>query len=492
MKLAPASHPALSRRTSKAVKGLRDAAVPAGAWLAALALMPGASMAQGTTPAAGAGASKASSASRGAPPAPAPALASVSSEMQRKTLLVGSQQELVFGAGVERIAIADEAIAAVAVTRQQASSPAARLILTGKAPGATTLMVWEKGRLSAHRYELQVERRSATLSGSFPDAQAHTEARERALAGYADKTVLADRSVVDVRSHTVQVDVKVVEFNRSTLKQVGINLFSTRRSHLGQNHGFSFGVYTPSSLSKAVFGADGSITDTEFTRPIAQAFGLLLNSGKLGVGADISLLEGNGLARVLAEPTLVAMSGQSASFLAGGELPIPVPQGLGTTSIEYKQFGIGLTVTPTVLSDSRIGLKVAPEASELDYANATSFNGAAVPAITTRRADTTVELGDGESFIIGGLVSRQTSSNVEKLPLLGDLPVLGSFFRRNNYQQSEKELVIVVTPHLVRPIARGTDLNAYLPGQNEQRDAPVWRQILSGGASDAVVPGFSQ
>lgn len=477
-----------------AVKGLRDAAVPAGAWLAALVLMPGTSMAQGTAPAPGAGTSKAS-ASRGAPPAPAPALALapalVSSEMQRKTLQVGSQQELVFGAGVERIAIADEAIAAVAVTRQQANSPAARLILTGKAPGATTLMVWEKGRSAAHRYELQVERRVATLSGSFPDAQAHTEARERVLASHADKTVLADRSVVDVRSHTVQVDVKVVEFNRSTLKDIGINLFSTRRSHLGQNHGFSFGIYTPSSLTNTTFGSDGSIA-SEFNRSIGQAFSLLLNSGKLGIGADISLLEGNGMIRVLAEPTLVAMSGQSASFLAGGELPIPVPQGLGTTSIEFKQFGVGLTVTPTVLSDNRIGLKVAPEASDLDYANALSINGTAVPAITTRRADTTVELGDGESFVIGGLVSRTTASSVDKVPLLGDLPVLGSFFRRNSYQQSEKELVIVVTPHLVRPIARGTDLNAHLPGQNEQRDAPVWRQILSGGASDAIVPGFSQ
>lgn len=426
-------------------------------------------------------------------PSAAPAPVVAPSGVQQQTLQVGSQQELIFGAGVERIAIADESIAAVTVTRQQAGSPAARLILTGRAPGATTLMVWEKGRAAAHRYELLVQRRSATLDGRFADAQAHAQARERVLAGHADKTVLADRSEIAVRSHTVQVDVKVVEFNRSTLKQVGINLFSTRRSHLGQNHGFSFGVYTPSSLTKApTFEANGDLLGTELTRPIAQAFSLLLNSGKLGIGADISLLEGNGLARVLAEPTLVALSGQSASFLAGGELPIPVPQGLGTTSIEYKPFGIGLTVTPTVLSDSRIGLKVAPEASELDYTNATSVNGTAVPAITTRRADTTVELGDGESFIIGGLVSRQTSSSVEKVPMLGDLPVLGSFFRRNSYQQSEKELVIVVTPHLVRPIARGTDLNAYLPGQNEQRDGPVWRQILLGGASDAPVPGFSR
>lgn len=486
MNLAPASHPTTSRHPLVALNSLRTPAVPAAAWLAALALTPGAALAQAAAPASPAGAAK-SAAGHPAPVGMPSTGGLASSELPSRTLQVGSQQELIFGAGVERIAIADEAIAAVTVTRQQANSPAARLILTGKAPGATTLMVWEKGRAAAHRYELQVQRRAAALEGRFADAQAHAQARERVLAGHADKTVLADRSQIDVRSHTVQVDVKVVEFNRSTLKQVGLNIFSTRPN----SHGFSFGVFSPSSLRESSMGSDGSITG-EYTQPLAQALNLLFNFGKAGIGVNLGLLEGNGLARVLAEPTLVAMSGQSASFLAGGELPIPVPQGLGTTSIEYKQFGVGLTVTPTVLSDSRIGLKVAPEASDLDYANALSINGTAVPAITTRRADTTVELGDGESFIIGGLVSRSTASNVDKVPMLGDLPVLGSFFRRNSYQQTEKELVIVVTPHLVRPIARGTDLNAYLPGQNEQREAPVWRQILLGGASDAPVPGFSR
>jgi pilus assembly protein CpaC len=225
---------------------------------------------------------------------------------------------------------------------------------------------------------------------------------------------------------------------------------------------------------------------------LAQAFGLLLNFGKAGIGLNVGFLEGNGMARVLAEPTLVAMSGQSASFLSGGELPVPVPQGLGSTAIEYKPFGIGLTVTPTVLSNDRIVLKVAPEASDLDYTNASSINGVAVPAITTRRADTTVELGDGESFIIGGLVSRTTTSNADKVPLLGDIPVLGSFFKQNKYQMNEKELVIVVTPQLVKPIARDVDLTPYLPGTAEQRDGAVWRSYLLGPAGGATVPGFSR
>jgi len=332
-----------------------------------------------------------------------------------------------------------------------------------------------------------VRRRSSTLTGAMDNMITHQAARDTALASTPEKTELIDRSVVNVRSSTVQVEVKVVEFNRSVLKQAGLNIFSTRPN----SSGFSFGVFSPSSLSSASFASNGQITG-QYNNPLAQAFDLLFNFGKAGIGLNVGFLEGNGMARVLAEPTLVALSGQSASFLAGGELPIPVPQGLGTTSIEYKPFGIGLTLTPTVLSNDRIVLKVAPEASDLDYTNSLSLNGVAVPAITTRRADTTVELGDGESFVIGGLVSRSTTSNASKVPLLGDLPILGTFFSKNNYQMSEKELVILVTPHLVKPIARGTDLTPYLPGSAEQRDGAVWRAYFLGGAIDTPVPGFAR
>jgi len=399
----------------------------------------------------------------------------------------GSQRELLIERGVDRIALADETVAGVTVTRKTPGSPAARLILTGKQAGRTTLMVWEKGQSAATTYTLDVQRRSAVLSGSIESMPAHQRARDTALSTQPDKAPIADASTIDVRSHTVQVAVKVVEFNRSVLKQAGLNIFSTRAN----SSGFSFGVFTPSSLTKASFGSDGSISG-EYNKPLAQAFSLLLNFGRAGVGLNVGFLEGNGMARVLAEPTLVAMSGQSASFLSGGELPVPVPQGLGSTAIEYKPFGIGLTLTPTVLSNDRIVLKVAPEASDLDYTNSLSLGGVAVPAITTRRADTTVELGDGESFIIGGLVSRTTTSNADKIPLLGDLPILGAFFKQSKYQMNEKELVIVVTPHLVKPIARDTDLAPYLPGSAEQRDGAVWRSFFLGGAADTAVPGFSR
>lgn len=399
--------------------------------------------------------------------------ASMAAAPQTLDVPAGAQHELLLAGGVERLAIGDDAVAGVTILRAEKASPAARLLVTGKAPGSTTLMVWEKGQRVARAYVVNVHRRAGKLEGTLASLPAHAQAQAQAASTLGPDAPLADRSVIDVKSHTVQVEVRVVEFRRSVLKEMGFNL-----SSYGPNsHGFSFSSATPSGV-------------------IADAFGLVLGFGKANQGRGLSLalnlMEGNGMARVLAEPTLVAMSGQSASFLAGGELPVPVPQGLGSTAIQYKPFGIGLTVTPTVLANNRIALKVAPEASDLDYANALSIEGIAVPAITTRRADTMVELGDGESFIIGGLVSRSTTSNVGKVPWLGDLPVLGSFFRQNSYQMNEKELVILVTPHLVKPMARGTDITAQLPGAAEQRDGPVWRSIFLGGAAPGPVPGFSR
>lgn len=293
--------------------------------------------------------------------------------------------------------------------------------------------------------------------------------------------MVVDTSTVASRS-VVQVDVRVVEFSRSVLKEVGLNL-------LKQNNGFTFGSFAPSALTSATLGSSPTFTSIS---PITSAFNLVFNSVTHGIQADLSLMESNNLARVLAEPTLVALSGQSASFLAGGEIPVPVPQGLGTTSIEFKPYGVGLTLTPTVLSPERIALKVAPEASELDFTNAVTINGVSVPAITTRRADTTVELGDGESFVIGGLIDRETVSNLSKVPVLGDLPIIGAFFKQMSYSQNDKELVIIVTPHLVSPIARGAALPSTPGEQSEQRDGPVWRSLLGGVISPDAAPGFSK
>ncbi|WP_080959520.1 type II and III secretion system protein family protein, partial [Burkholderia gladioli] len=298
-----------------------------------------------------------------------------------------------------------------------------------------------------------------------------------ATPGVVDASTISGKNVV-------QVDVRVVEFSRSVAKQAGLNLFKT-------NNGFSFGSFAPSSLQSSSYTPSNGMT-VSATTPIASAFNLVVGSTTRGIAANLSVLEQNNLARILAQPTLVALSGQSASFLAGGEIPVPVPQSLGTISIEWKPYGIGLTVTPTVLGPNRIALKVAPEASQLDFLNAITIDSITVPALTTRRADTTVELGDGESYVIGGLVDRETTSNLSKVPFLGDLPIIGAFFKSLSYSQSDKELVIIVTPHLVSPIAAGTKLPS-TPGElSEQHDGPVWRSYLGGMLVPDTAPGFSK
>ncbi|WP_027801384.1 type II and III secretion system protein family protein [Paraburkholderia dilworthii] len=453
---------------------------------------------------------------------------------QQIDVVVGSQQPLASGHTLRRVAIGDPSVADVLIIKGDKTGG---VLLIGKSPGSTNVMLWEQGKDTPLSYVVNVSSaaaktllgpgtpsvnvlgETALISGTAPTMEVHqravaaanVDAHQRAalggaanggppvnanysrgkggdVAGTAGGTGGAsggaqvyDISTIATRS-VVQVDVRVVEFSRTVLKQVGLNI-------LKQNNGFTFGSFAPSALTSATYGAAASFASVA---PISSAFNLVFNSATHGLFADLSLMESNNLARILAEPTLVALSGQSASFLAGGEIPVPIPQGLGTTSIEYKPYGVGLTLTPTVLSPQRIALKVAPEASQLDFANAVTISGVSVPAITTRRTDTTVELGDGESFVIGGLIDRETMSNVAKVPLLGDLPVIGAFFKQLNYQQNDKELVIIVTPHLVSPLAKGATLPATPGEQAEQRNAPVWRSLLGGVAARDAAPGFSK
>ena len=444
-------------------------------------------------------------------------------------IAVGSQQSLAGGHTLRRVAIGDPSVADVLIIKGDKTGG---VLLIGKSPGTTNVMLWEQGKDAPLSYVVNVSSPAAKsllgpgtpsvkvlgdtalITGAAPTMEAHhraaaaaeIEAHQRAALGgaggigtangakssansgpngsansAANSAQIYDTSTIATRS-VVQVDVRVVEFSRTVLKQVGLNI-------LKQNNGFTFGSFAPSALTSATYGSTPSFSSVA---PISSAFNLVFNSATHGLFAGLSLMESNNLARILAEPTLVALSGQSASFLAGGEIPVPIPQGLGTTSIEYKPYGVGLTLTPTVLSPQRIALKVAPEASQLDFANAVTISGVSVPAITTRRTDTTVELGDGESFVIGGLIDRETISNVAKVPLLGDLPVIGAFFKQLNYQQNDKELVIIVTPHLVSPLAKGATLPATPGEQSEQRNAPVWRSLIGGVAARDAAPGFSK
>jgi pilus assembly protein CpaC len=418
---------------------------------------------------------------------------------QNINLLIGAQKTIALTKPLERVAVGNPDIADALLLKSR--NTANNVLLVGKKAGSTSVIVWERGGASTH-YRVQVDAAepvaggprvtvsgdTAVVTGQARDVYDLARARSSAQAatGTRKAGVVVDQSTLPV-SNTVQVDVKVVEFSKTVLKEAGFSLFLNRS-------GFSFGSFAPGSLrGYDMSGAPGAKPglSVDMTSPITSAFNLVgAISG--GIFSNMSLLEANGMARVLAEPTLVALSGQSATFLAGGEIPIPVPQAFGTTTIEYKQFGIGLTVSPTVLGPNRIALKVAPEASDLDPTRGIVLNGASVPAIITRRADTTVELGDGESFVIGGLVSRNTLSNVDKVPLLGDIPILGTFFKRLNFHQEDRELMIVVTPHLVKPIARQAPVANALPGDGMNPNPWTWRNFVLGAVVEDGTSGFSK
>ena len=329
----------------------------------------------------------------------------------------------------------------------------------------------------------------------------------QAYVGEGTQVVSRLRSAVPLQ---VNLKVRIAEVNRSLIKEIGINLLSRDSSGgtlfgIGRGNAGKFG----SPAIPGVGGAPGTpATGTTFNQIIGgTTLGLAGHILGLDVLGSLDLLETDGLVTTLAEPNLTALSGETASFLAGGEFPIPVSQALGSVSIEYKQYGVGLAFTPIVLADGRISMRVRPEVSELSNEGALKLNGYDVPAITTRRAETTVELGSGQSFMLAGLLRNANTNNIEKAPFLGDLPILGALFRSTKYRRSETELVIIVTPYLVRPVsnqlASPTDgyraptdaqrvfLGQSYSGQSGPASVPVTAAPgLSGAAASVASPGF--
>ena len=269
----------------------------------------------------------------------------------------------------------------------------------------------------------------------------------------------------------VNLQVKFAEVSRSLIRTIGTNLTS-----VDGTSGFRFGVGTVGRegvFSDGMFGGPlgvgtqlseiiqdpvtGKVIEeipqasvTPNTRGSTLGFaGELLGLDLLGA---LDLAERQGLVTTLSQPNLTALSGETADFLAGGEFPIPLSQGLGTTTIEYKRFGVSLAYTPTVLANGRISIRVRPEVSELSSQGSISLNGFTVPALTVRRAETTIELGSGQSFMIAGLMSASSQNTLDKAPGIGDLPILGNLFRSSDFRRGETELVIVVTPYLVKPV----------------------------------------
>ena len=345
---------------------------------------------------------------------------------------------------------------------------------------------------------------SIVLEGIVPDALAADRAVQIAET-YAPGKVVNMLSIGS--SQQVMLEVRFSEIKRSALKQFGISGFLSGSG----SHGFEGAIGGGASLtpgapvtSTVVLPGGGTSTVTEAgpaqlrLGSIIDSFGILsrnFNILGLNISATLDALERKGLVNTLAEPTLVALSGESASFLAGGEFPVPVAQdagsgGTGTSTaltVEWKPFGVSLAFTPTVLADGVINLVVAPEVSSIDPSASIVVNNLTIPGIQTRRAKTTVELRDGESFALAGLLRKDFQDTVRQFPILGSLPIIGSLFRSTGFQKEETELLMIVTPRLVRPVRAGS-----LRAPTDRVKQPNEADLFLLGRTDTGVPPIQE
>ena len=345
--------------------------------------------------------------------------------------------------------------------------------LMGRSSGRTNVMLYDENARLLDIIDVtvghDVEGLETALVEAFPleRIDVRTMAGGLYLSGNVSTTDVAERAVriaqafapervtsgLNVRdSHQVMLEVRFVEATRDVVKELGIGLLAEQAGD------FAFQAGTGAILGVAPALAGGG-TQT---------------LGSVDLSARIEALEEEGIIRTLAEPNLVAMTGETASFLAGGEYPIPVPADLGQIAIEYRQFGVGLAFTPTVLDGGVINLKVAPEVSQIDTANGVRIQGVEVPGLRVRRANTTVELRNAQSFAIAGLLQNTSSDGKSQVPWLGDIPILGSLFRSARYERAETELVIIVTPRLVQPVSDIRELRTPLDGVMKPGEADVF------------------
>jgi pilus assembly protein CpaC len=353
------------------------------------------------------------------------------------------------------------------------------LSILGRKSGTTRVSVYGEGKKPIGVFDVEVTYDTSVLAAELGRRFPHSKLKVSSvngrimLSGTATDAVTLDRAVTIARQfgpdiintvlvlqpQQVMLEVRFIEASRQAGRELGVqwNLFSRKMTaNIGSRQPPSLlPIDAPSSPSNVPAGeiAAGVLSGTA---PFGFLIGRMI-AGGLTTDVLINALEQKGMARTLAEPNLVALSGDTASFLAGGEFPIPVPGVLGSASIEYKRYGVGLAFTPTVLGDGLINMKIEPEVSQLDTSHPVQVAGIAVPPLIVRRASTTVELRDGQSFVIGGLLQSTGQTAMHQLPWLGDVPVLGALFRSAEYQKNETDLAIIVTPRLVRP-ARPDDM----------------------------------
>ena len=376
--------------------------------------------------------------------------------MVGKSLLINTTERL------KRVSVTDPTVAdALVVTSTQ-------VLVNGLAPGEISLLIWdelERSRSFDLRVDVDITAASEEMHHLFPDEQINvTPSRSAivlsghvttedvskhagALASAYSKNVVNVLTFGPVGAEEVLLEVKFAEVDRTALTELGINMFSTGAGHtVGTVQTGQFGGVKP-----------GSITDptTSNQATISDALNLFFFNPQVHLGVVIKALQSRNLLQILAEPNLIAVNGKEASFLAGGEFPFPVVQpgagGISTVTVQFREFGVRLKFTPVIQPNGSIHLHVVPEVSTLDFANSVTVSGTTIPAISTRKADTEFELQDGQSFVIAGLMDNRVTKLNDKVPWLGDVPILGNFFKSKSAQKSNSELMVLCTVRRVAP-----------------------------------------
>ena len=413
-------------------------------------------------------------------------------------ILAGRSAIVDTGSPITRVSLTSADIADALVTSSS------QLLVHGKTPGTISMFVWSRAG-GVQRYEISVQRDVARASEQihnlFPKESIAVESNGRniVLAGTVPTKEIADRAVdvaagfVDKKdevvsllqvapvagvTNQVMLRVRFAEVSRSALTEAGVSFFTSPtgvQNTIGRvttqqfpAPGFEDLKYSKDSadFGAPVKGAEGKFTFSDFLN-------LFLFSEKYDLGLMVKALQSRGLFQSLAEPNLVAESGKEASFLAGGEFPIPIWQGgtNGGITVTFKEFGIRLNFTPTVVEGQRVHLKVRPEVSTLDFNNAVVLQGFRIPALSTRRTETELELRSGQTFAIAGLLNNTLNSSLQKIPGIGDIPILGQLFRSKAAQKDRTELVVMITPEILRTDAPG--VTDQLPRMNEPYLSPT-------------------
>jgi pilus assembly protein CpaC len=390
-------------------------------------------------------------------------------------LAAGESFLITRSAPLTKVSIADPGVADVVVVS------ATELVVNGKVAGTTSLMLWDNAGGRAH-YSVKVNADSESLQENlrrlFPDETFRVEASGATvvLAGNVSSAMVSERmeavatsSVGDGATVSNQLSVpdpgqillqvRFAEVSKTALEKAGVNLLRWKPGEV--SGGWSSG--------RPALGGGGSVglpPSGDVTASLSDAINLWLLSPNGDVGVFIQALKSNGVFRSLAEPNLLAVHGQEASFLAGGEFPYPVVQGganVGAVTIQFREYGVRLNFKPEILPSGNIRLHVAPEVSTLDFANGLTLQGFNIPSILSRKAETEIELADGQTFAIAGLVDNSMIQDIDKIPLLGDIPILGSLFRSKEVRNNRSELLVLVTPRIVQPLSEQPPVPTHEP-----------------------------